>query len=753
MTDQVPDFSLLLACIADQLPAFRQTLLEQAGADLERVTLAAGEVLLRRGEKAHSLYVVVTGLLRATTVQNDGREFTLSEFGPGELAGELAILAGGGAYSATVSAIADAVLVRIPRETFERLAKTAPKALREMAGGIRRRLARDQLAIGLPRLFGPLDETMLKFVEDRVEWVRLHAGETLFAAGDIGEELYFVLGGRLRAVASDGRTLNEMTRGESIGEIALLTGDPRTATVVAVRDSDLVRISRRAFDEIVEKYPRVMQTIARIVIQRLRAKEGLGAGPRASKSIAVLNAGADTEISQFTKRLVAALGYVGPTLHLSAPRLDILLNRPGIAVADEDDAAGIRLSAWLDEQESQHQFLLYETDGTDSPWTRRCLRQADEILLVADAGSDPALGAIEKSVLGIGGNISRARQTLVLLHVDGKRLPSGTSRWFAGRNVQRSYHIRLDTELDFRRVARCLGDAAIGLVLGGGGARGFAHIGVVRALREAGVPIDMIGGTSMGAVMASLVAMGSDWKQMLETNREAWLHNKPHKEYSLPFISLIRSRRLDSMAKHIWGEVGIEDLWLGFFCISCNLSTSATVIHERGPLWKAIRASASLPGVFVPVLSEGDILVDGGLVNNLPGDIMRERSCRTVVVVDVGSEQKFTFGSAEFPSPWQFLRNRFLPFAQRIEVPHIIDVLIRTTDVSSSQKTRDVKKSADLCLRPPIDQYGVLQFELLDEIADAGYRYTQEKMAELRAKNSLPVIFQSSSSEPCDTPK
>ena len=164
MTNPVPDFSRLLECLADRLPAFRQALLDQAVADLESVSLAAGEVLLRKGEQAHSLYVVVAGLLRATTVQDDGRELTLSEFGRGEMAGEMAILAGGGVYSATVSAAEDAVLVRVPRAAFERIAKSAPKAVREMAGGIRRRLARDQLAVGLPRLFGPLDEIMLKFV-------------------------------------------------------------------------------------------------------------------------------------------------------------------------------------------------------------------------------------------------------------------------------------------------------------------------------------------------------------------------------------------------------------------------------------------------------------------------------------------------------------------------------------------------------------------------------------------------------------
>ncbi|HVY04627.1 MAG TPA: cyclic nucleotide-binding and patatin-like phospholipase domain-containing protein [Burkholderiales bacterium] len=732
MTRSGADFPRLLECIEARFPAFRNALLAQAGTELECVSLAAGGILLRKGEDAHSLYVVVSGTLRATTVMEDGRELILSEFGRGEIAGEMAILTGGGTYSATVSAQEDAVLVRVPREVFDALVRAVPSAVRELAGGIRRRLARDQLAVGLPKLFGPLDEAMLGFVEERVEWVRLYAGQTLFAQGDKGEDLYFVLGGRLRAVSGGGRTLGEMTRGESIGEIALLTGEVRTATVVAVRDSDLVRISRPAFDEIVRRYPKVMQTITRIVIQRLRAKEGPGQFAVTGKCVAILATDSQNSTAALAERLVRALATIGPTLHLSAARVDSLLRRPDIAAAEDDEAAGVRLTAWLDEQESHHRFLVYETDGAPSRWTRRCLRQADEILLVANAGADCAPGEIEKSLLG-SGDISKARQNLVMLHADGSRLPSGTSRWFAGRNVQRVFHVRLDREEDFARVARCLGDVAIGLVLGGGGARGLAHIGVVRALREAGVPIDMIGGTSMGAVMASLVAMDQDWRQMLETNREAWLRGRPHKEYSLPFISLIRSRRLDNMARKIWGGLEIEDLWLNFFCVSCNLSTATTRIHERGMLWKAVRASASLPGVFVPVLSDGHILVDGGLVNNLPGDVMRERACRKLIVVDVGSEREFIFKLAEFPSPWQLLRNRVLPFAARIEVPHIVDVLMRTTDVSSSQKTREVRNNADVCLRPPIDAYGVLQFEALDEIAEVGYRYAKARLEELRA--------------------
>ena len=570
MTSGSPDFSALLECLSGRLPRFRQALLSYPDTGLEQVNLAAGELLLQRGAPASALYVVTAGLLRATALREDGSELTLSEFGPGEMAGEMAILAGGGVYSASVSAAQDAVLVKVPRESFDRIASAAPEAVHELAEGIRRRLARDQLAVGLTRLFGTLHESVLRFVESRVDWVRLQAGDILFSAGDTGQDLYFVLGGRLRAVADDGRVLNEMSRGESIGEIALLTGEPRTATVVAVRDCDLVRISREAFDEIVQKYPKVMQVIAQIVVRRLRAKER---GEHASTSgmcIAVLGAGAGMPTAAFSERLVSGLEKIGPTLHLSAQRVGELLNRPGIAGVDKDHAAGIRLTAWLDEQESRYHFLLYEADNDASLWTQRCLRQADEILLVAHASSDPAPGVVEKTLLGAGTAISKARQTLMLLHPDGDRLPSGTSRWFTGRNLQRHLHIRLDREEDFDRAARCLGGVAIGLVFGGGGARGLAHIGVIRALREAGVPIDMIGGTSMGAVIGAALGMGYDWKEILEISRNGWLRHKPHKEYTLPFISLIRTRVLDRWAKEVYGEADIEDLWLSF---SASLAT------------------------------------------------------------------------------------------------------------------------------------------------------------------------------------
>jgi len=730
----------LIDCLAERLPALREALLRDSEAGLEVLELSAGASLIRKGELATAVYVVASGLLRATATREDGAELTLSEFGQGELAGEMAILAGGGVYSASVSAARDSVLVKIPRQTFERITGAAPQVVQEMSEGVRRRIARDQLAAGLTRLFGQLHESVLRYVESRVRWVRLQAGDTLVSAGERSRDLYFVLGGRLRAVGADGRVLNEMGRGESIGEIALLTGEPRTATVVAVRDSVLVSVSHQAFEEIVAQYPKVMHVIAGIVVRRLLAKERASTAPGAGICMAVLPITPGTLKDAFTQRLVKALGTVGPVLHLTGERVDAELKQPGIAGVDKDHVAGIRLTAWLDEQETRYRFILYEADITPSGWTLRCLRQADEILLVADAGSDPEPHGAEKALLGSSAT-PRARQTLILVHPDGSRRPSGTTRWLSARRVQRHYHIRLDQEEDFRRVARSLAGAAIGVVFGGGGARGLAHIGVIRALREAGVPIDMIGGTSMGAVIAGALGMGFDWKEILEISRIGWLRYKPHKEYTLPFISLIRSRVLDRWAKEVYGDTDIEDLWLNFYCVSCNLTTSEMVVFERGPLWKAVRASSSLPGIFVPVLLDGNVFVDGALMNNLPGDIMRRRSCQRVIVIDVGSEATFTYQSAEFPSPWHLLWARILPFSKPSQAPSIAAVLMRTTEASSRQKTNEVKRDADLCLRPPIDAYGILDFRAIDEIVEVGYRYAQQKLAELKSSNAIDGLF------------
>ncbi len=742
MTSKPTSLASLLASLKEKLPALHAALLDQAEGALAVIHLPAEAVLIHQGDAATAMYVLAQGKLRATAKRDDGSEFVLSEFGPGEVAGEMALLTGGGVYSATVSAAGDAVVVKVPAQTFDRIGHSAPEAIAQMSEGIRQRIARDQLATSLSRLFGPMSQTALNYVESQIQWVRLRAGEKLFEVGDVSQDLYFVVSGRLRAIAGDGSILSEIARGESIGEVALLTGEPRSATILAVRDSDLVRLSKQVFDLIIEKYPKVMQAIAQVVVRRLRTKEKsehtLG---RPGVCLAVLGIGGNPLLPGFTQRLVKAFERIGPTLHLSSERVDQALNRPRISNSEKESAGGIRLNAWLDDQESNYRFILYETEAKDSEWTRRCLRQADEILLVAEASGLPPAQRLESVLIHEAASAPNARQTLLLLHPGGQQIPSGTDSWFIGRTLHRHFHLRLDADSDFNRVARCLAGTAVGLAFGGGGARGLAHIGVIRAFEESGLPVDMIGGTSMGAVISAALGMGLGWTDILEISRTGWLKYKPHKEYTLPMVSLIRTRVLDRWAKDVYGTTLIEDLWLSFFCVSCNLTASQMVVLDRGPLWNAVRASSALPGIFVPVMRDGSVFVDGAVVNNLPGDLMRKRACQTVMVVDVGSERGFSFDVAEFPSPWQLFWSYFLPFVKKVDVPNIGALLLRTTEVSSNQRAVEVKRDADVCLRPPIDKFGILDFESIDQIVEAGYRYTMERLESMKQDQKFSKLF------------
>ena len=318
---------------------------------------------------------------------------------------------------------------------------------------------------------------------------------------------------------------------------------------------------------------------------------------------------------------------------------------------------------------------------------------------------------------------------LILLHPAGAALPSGTRAWLDAAPAGEHFHIREGADADFGRLARCLAGRAIGLALGGGGARGLAHLGVIRALLENGLPIDRVAGTSMGAIVGAAAAMEMAYETELANGQRTFIKGKPHKEYTLPLFSLVRGRRLNHHLALIYGDTCIEDLWRTFLCVSCNLTTTDMVVHTRGLVWKAVRASLAIPGIFTPVVRNGELLVDGGVLNNLPGDLLRAAGCSRVVVVDVSPPLDLAIGCEEFPSPWRRLWCRLWRRELTPHVPSVVDILMRTVVISSEQKVREIKRDADLCLTPPVTHYGMLQFDAMHAIADAGYAYTREVLA------------------------
>lgn len=714
----------------DQLPP---ALLERLCALAGEVRLRAGETLFSKGERGDTLYVVRTGHLSSGRVGGTGDPADPDAYGPGALLGEVQMLIGGRRV-VTVAAVSDSVLVAIDKAAFEALAREMPQLVVALGDPIRQRLRKEQLDRVLRAVFGEMDATDLRGIEGALEWVELGAGETLFEQGAASESMYFSISGRLVGLRDDGRgpqPIVEIGRGESIGEMGFFTNEPRSATIIARRPSQLVRFLKPAFERLSGEHPKAMLYITQLLIGRLRRASGIAREQFEHSNIVVLPIGSGTRVTAFTERLVEALHAHGSTLYVNASRLDEFIGLPGFAQTPADSPLDLALEAGLDDRETGYRCAVYECDAGDTAWTRRALARADRILLVGEADEDPQTSTVERALLADDGGASAARRTLVLLHAEDTLLPADTRRWLAARRVESHHHLRPGRAADYARLARVLTGNAIGVVLGGGGARGFAHLGVIRALREAGIPIDLIGGTSMGALIGVQPALGWDDARMMQVNRRAFVDNKPvsFRDYTFPAYALVDSSRLERNLIGPFGDTRIEDLWTGYFCVSSNLTRAESVVHREGPVWRAVRASISVPGVFAPVLVGNDLLVDGGVLNNLPGDVMRQLGGGWVIAVDVSLGRELEVPEDALPSPWRMLLDWLNPFRRRTERPNIVNMMIRTTLLASVQRTGGMKQQVDLYVQPPVGRFGLMQFRAFEAIAEAGYAHARAQLA------------------------
>jgi len=577
-------------------------------------------------------------------------------------------------------------------------------------------------------LFRTVDPATLENLLPGLEWIFLPGGETLFRAGDVGDSMYVVMAGRLRIIAqgSDGKdeAIREVARGETVGELALLTGKPRSATVRAIRDTELARLSRLAYEDALKRHPQLASQLLVQIADRQRQGVDRSLSKRNIRTVAVLPVYTpQAQISRFVELLVEMLQHIGGTIHLSGR------SNPAIGPLGKDPGAqNETMSRRLAELESRHRFVVYEADYELSAWTEQCVRQADLILLVAAAQPGPAVSRHDPWVNYFSGRPASASLELVLLHGGGFDPAACTDAWLSHLPIQDYYHVAQASTADFARLARFLTGSAVGLVLSGGGARGFAHIGILRALEQCGIPVDFIGGTSMGAVIAAQQALGWDWQTMARVNREQWPRWHPQRDFTLPLVALNSGSRMDRMLREMFGDVQIQNLPGKFFCVSTNLTRAEAKIHRTGPLWKAVRSSLSIPGIGPPAIENGEIFVDGGLVNNLPADIMRNLCQGSVCAVDVSEQLEFKSQLQESysVSGWALLLRRLNPFAKTPDLPNLFNVLYRTTTVGSLRAVETVKAAADLYLTPPVSEFGIFDWHAIDRIIDAGYRYGLE---------------------------
>uniref|UniRef100_A0A8C9P1D3 Patatin like phospholipase domain containing 6 n=1 Tax=Spermophilus dauricus TaxID=99837 RepID=A0A8C9P1D3_SPEDA len=678
----------------------------------------AGTVIARQGDQDVSLHFVLWGCLHVYQRMIDKAEdVCLFVAQPGELVGQLAVLTGEPLIF-TLRAQRDCTFLRISKSDFYEIMRAQPSVVLSAAHTVAARMS-----------------PFVRQMDFAIDWTAVEAGRALYRCSTAASP------SPLRACLRQGR-------------VTALTRQPRATTVHAVRDTELAKLPEGTLGHIKRRYPQVVTRLIHLLSQKILGNlqqlqgpfpgSGLGVPPHSEltnpasnlSTVAVLPVCAEVPMMAFTLELQHALQAIGPTLLLNS---DIIRARLGASALDSIQE--FRLSGWLAQQEDAHRIVLYQTDASLTPWTVRCLRQADCILIVGLGDQEPTLGQLEQMLEN---TAVRALKQLVLLHREEGSGPTRTVEWlnmrswcsghlhlrcprrlFSRRSPAKLHELyekvfskRADRHSDFSRLARVLTGNTIALVLGGGGARGCSHIGVLKALEEAGVPVDLVGGTSIGSFIGALYAEERSASRTKQRARE-WAKSmtsvlEPVLDLTYPVTSMFTGSAFNRSVHRVFQD-------------NVSVRVCVCVSQWAGSLWRYVRASMTLSGYLPPLCDpkDGHLLMDGGYINNLPADIARSMGARTVIAIDVGSQDETdlsTYGDSL--SGWWLLWKRLNPWADKVKVPDMAEIQSRLAYVSCVRQL-EVVKSSSYCeyLRPPIDCFKTMDFGKFDQIYDVGYQY------------------------------
>lgn len=567
--------------------------------------------------------------------------------------------------------------------------------------------------------FNEIDDKTLDLLEQRLTRLALRAGGQLFAEGDESDALYVVVSGRLEIRVGDRpgahlRSVAQIGAGEVVGELGVLTGERRSAGAYAVRDTELIMLGRTAFENLMKESPQSIVSLTRLIARRLVNETRSRKAQSTIRTVCLVPLSAGLPMPVMRDTVAAGLK--------STNTLKIL----------EPDCAA-QTSDWFHHEEERHGNLLYVAEPGFSAWTQLCIRQADLILLVVRPG-DPKP---DDSLLTYLNEFSGGRVChLVTLQEVNQALPTKAPDWTSIAKVRTRWNISLQSKPDRERLARVAAGRTVSLVFSGGGARGFAHLGVVKALREQSIPIDQIAGTSMGALIAGGIAMGWDIDVFRKRLHATFIDVNPVGDYTIPLHSFARGKRLSNLLHEHFQEAEACSLWLPFFCTASNLTKGEAVRLDTGPVWRAIRASLSIPGLVPPVLEGQDVLVDGGLINNMPIDEMAALNLGPVIGVDVGrAEGSFTIDPRICDTGYE----TFLP---HLSSPSIGGLLMRSATVAGESNIRNAQEVADCILYPDVAGVSILNWHAIDDMIARGYDCvtSDESLAQLKATCSSYAI-------------
>lgn len=684
--------------------------------EIQRVELRDGAQLFKRGDAGDSFYIIESGGIKIST-----NDVTLNRLAAGDSFGEMALLSDQ-PRSATAVADPDAALLRLSRGGFTRLLSRHPELADELHDMMQSLMRQSLLATALRRISGEIDDDILRDIIGDFRWETYAAGQVILRQGEAGDDALVIVSGRVQATLSDGeeeRVLGEVGSGSIVGELSLLSAAPRSATVTAVRETRVARMSRAALEKIMRTHPQFALHLMETIVQRQQRNFDQNYVEKpTSLNLALVPTHSGIDMADFVEQLRLQLAKHGDVLMIDRRRFDEMYGLDDALQHGHPTSAIVQL--WLDELERLYDYVVYVADDEWSGWTSWVVRGADRVLLVGEAGRGPELGRLEEATLG---HIYKQRCELVLLHEPQVKQPSGTSRWLEKRDIYRHYHVRKGDDGHVARLARLITGNGIGLVLSGGGARGYAHLGIIKALIEQQVPIDAIGATSMGAVIGGGLMCYMSYDGLRQQagklgSRKALL------DLTFPTSALMRSKKVSRAMETLYGDADIEDGWLPFFCISTNLSKALVNVHNRGRMKHAVRASLSIPGVFSPVVRDGDLVVDGGVMNNYPVDVMREVLQGGTIIGSLVSSRESKGRPYELDDHidgWRTFFAGLIPGMKRRRVPSIVKVIMGATSVYSNYLLTDFERRTDLLLQTETHPYGTLDFDNHRELAQKGY--------------------------------
>ncbi|CAB0032675.1 unnamed protein product [Trichogramma brassicae] len=643
----------------------------------------AGTYLMK--EESHkdvALVYVVSGSLvisqRVSEGPDAGDDVHMFSAHQGEIVGGLAVLTGEPSFY-TIRAKHSSRIALLSKSTFFFIMREKPTVVLHVANTVVKRLS-----------------PFVRQVDFALDWQFLESGRAVYRQGDESDSTFIVLSGRLRSVITYDNGKKELVaeygKGDLVGIVEMVTQTARSTTVMAVRDSELAKLPEGLFNVIKLRYPIVVTRLINLLGHRL-----LGTWKQSPEIVIMYSRCQRTSIAY---RCTSATP----------------ITRRGRSDACDRPTA-FSSSVWAIDRR---------------PWAARSARSS--------------------------GSPCEPQKELVLLHKEqGGQRPTNTVQWLNMRSwISSHHHIQCPKRMftrksqyrinelyskvlmsepnvhsDFSRLARWLTGTSVGLVLGGGGARGAAHVGMLKAIIEAGIPIDMVGGVSIGAFMGALWCMEKNITTTTQKARE-WSQKMTQwwrqiLDLTYPMTSMFSGKDFNNTIHGTFGDVYIEDLWLPYFTITTDITASCMRKHTHGLLWKYCRASMTFAGVFPPMCDpiDGHLLIDGCYVNNVPADEMLRQGAHHILAIDVGSQEDTDLTNyGDSLSGWWLLWKRWNPFATPVKVPNLPDIQSRLAYVSCVRQLEEVK-SSDYCeyIRPPIDRYKTLQFASFDEIKDVGYNH------------------------------